>query len=212
MMYATHKAGGCLAALIGFEVMQKQGWLIPDLEPWVQLILMYPATSFGSTFPDLDHHWGSVKEHTPVNYFVHKLLHITQPKHRSWQTHCLLITGGFCALMFSLIYAIQTLQPELISPAGLSLVTLLLIGLNLGIASHLILDMFTTAGIWLVPGVKLRLVPKSMVFSTDTTYEKIVRVLLYIACVLMLIWVINPFDLQGILHGLITGGGTSAPQ
>lgn len=211
-MYATHKAGGCLAALIGFEVMQKQGLLIPDLEPWIQLILMYPATSFGSTFPDLDHHWGSVKEHTPTNFFVHKLLHLTQPKHRSWQTHSLLITGGFCVLMFSLIYAIQKLQLQWISPLGLSLITLLLIGLNLGIASHLVLDLFTTAGIWLVPGVKLRLVPKSTTFSTDTTYERIVRVILYIACALMLVWVINPFDLQGVLNELVTGGGTVAPQ
>lgn len=201
MMYATHKAGGALFALVGFEVLAKNNMLQADIEPWLQLILMYPACSFGSTFPDLDHHWGSVKEHTPVNWLIHKIIHITQPKHRSWQTHSILVTGGLIALMFSLLYATRVFGWFNLSAFALDIVTLLITGLSLGIASHLFLDTFTRAGIWLVPGIKMRLVPNSEKFSTDTTYESIVRAILYVLTGLMLIWVLNPFGLQ---EGILT--------
>lgn len=196
MMYATHKAGGALFALVGFEVLTKSNMLQADIEPWVQLVLMYPACSFGSTFPDLDHHWGSVKEHTPFNWVLHKLLHITKPKHRSWQTHSILVTGGLVALLFSLLYATRVFGWLSLSSFALDVLTLAITGLALGITSHLFLDSFTRSGIWLVPGIKMRLVPNSEKFSTGTTYETIVRVILYILTALLLIWILNPFDLQ----------------
>ena len=201
MMYATHKVGGAFAALLGFEIMRQNGMLDTDIEPWCQLLVMYPACSFGSTLPDLDHIWNNVKEKTPFNWLIHKLIHITNPKHRSWQTHSLLVTGGMLALLYSLVYALDVFRWFDISGFSLLLIKLLSIGLGFGVASHLILDSFTRAGIWLFPGVKIRLVPDSPVFSTDTKYEKVWRVVLYIATTLMLIWVLNPFGLQSIFTG-----------
>lgn len=209
MMYATHKAGGALFALVGFEVLTKTQVLqLNDIEPWLQLVLMYPACSFGSTFPDLDHHWGSVKEHTPTNWVVHKIIHLTQPKHRSWQTHCLLISVGFLALLFALLYALYVFRWEGISDTSLSILTLLIMGFGLGVASHLFLDSFTRSGIWLIPGVKLRLVPNNEHFSTGTPYETGVRVIVCILTALVLIWILSPFGLQDFVLGAL-GGGSS---
>lgn len=208
MMYATHKAGGALFALIGFEVLAKNNMLQADVEPWLQLVLMYPACSFGSTLPDLDHHWGSVKEHTPFNWLIHKILHLTKPKHRSWQTHSIMVTGGLVALMFSLLYATSVFGWFNLSAFALDVLTLLIMGLALGIASHLFLDAFTRSGIWLIPGVKLRLVPNNENFSTGTKYETIVRVILYILTAMLLLWVLNPFDMQGAILNLIGVGNS----
>ena len=208
MMYATHKAGGALFALIGFDILARNNLLASDISPFLQLILMYPACSFGSTAPDLDHPWCNVKEHTPFNWLVHKIVHLTKPSHRSWQTHCLLLTGGFLALLFSLLYALQTLHWFALSDVSIALIRLIVIGLGLGLASHLVLDTFTMAGIWLVPGVKFRLVPHTKAFGTDTTYERVVRVILYIAVGLMLIWVLNPFGLQEAILGSSGGVAT----
>lgn len=206
MMYATHKAGGALFALVGFEVLSKNNLLIPDISPWLQLILMYPAASFGSTFPDLDHHWGSVKEKTPMNWLLHKILHLTQPKHRSWQTHCLLIAFGACALAFSLLYAMTVYRWFGVNDSTLAIIRLLVMGISLGVLSHLVLDAFTRSGIWLIPGVKIRLVPDSENFSTDTPYETVVRVILYILTALTVLWILNPFGLQAGVLSLIGGG------
>lgn len=208
MMYATHKAGGALFALVGFELLSRNNLLASDIAPMLQLVLMYPACSFGSTAPDLDHGWSSVKEHTPFNCLVHKILHLTKPAHRSWQTHCILVSGGFLALLFSLVYAMQELNWFALSSVSIALIRLLVIGLGLGIASHLVLDTFTMDGVWLIPGVKFRLVPHSAVFGTDTKYERIVRGILYFLVGIMLIWVLNPFGLQDVVLGLTGGGAT----
>lgn len=59
MLYATHKAGGAFGMLIAFQFMKSKGLLVEDLSPIMQLAIMYPAASFGSTLPDLDHSWHS---------------------------------------------------------------------------------------------------------------------------------------------------------
>ena len=48
MLGKTHHAGGTVAALLAFEVMRSKGWLIPDCNEFVQLLMMYPSASFGS--------------------------------------------------------------------------------------------------------------------------------------------------------------------
>ena len=206
MLYATHKAGGALFCLVGFEVLKANSMLADDISPWLQLVLMYPACSFGSTFPDLDHHWGSVKEHTPFSWLVHKILHLTKPKHRSWQTHCWLVTGGFIGLLFSLLYAMSVYQPFGLTPSEISLIRLIVMGFGIGVVSHLFLDTFTRRGTMIIPGVTFRLVPNSETFSTGTTYENIVRGFLYVLTGLALIWVLSPFGLQDLVLSWIGGG------
>lgn len=203
MLYATHKAGGCLAALVGYEILKQKGLLISGLEDWMQLIILYPAASFGSTYPDLDHHWGSVKEHTPFSFLVHKILHLTKPKHRSWQTHCWVLSALLCSALLLLLYSVSALNLP-VSTQATSLLRLIFMGFMLGLGSHLFLDTFTRQGTWLIPGIHFRLVPNSPVFSTGTKYESVVRCILYIACGLALIWVLNPFDIQALVKGVFS--------
>ncbi len=188
MMYRTHKAGGALGMLISFELMRQHNMLIPDLNHFVQLAIMYPASSWGATAPDLDHHWESVKEKTPFNMLAHKLLHLSQPKHRSWQTHSLLVTGG---LLF-LIYTLVLLGDSLFLSAGLNsydwvIIRLIVMGVIVGVASHLILDAMSTAGIHIIPGYKLRFVPKSSFFATDSYWETFVYWLCILASAFLLL-------------------------
>src|SRR5215469_7517570 len=122
MMYKTHKAGGVLGALVGFEIMRQQGVLIDDISYWAQLLVIYPAASWGSTSPDLDHHINSVKEQTPFNLVMHKLLHITNPKHRSWQTHSIYFTGVLCALLVYLTWVVDILNFGMIETAVIQLI------------------------------------------------------------------------------------------
>lgn len=202
MTYATHKAGGTLFALAGFEILSKAGLLASEVEPWMALILMYPASSFGSTFPDLDHNWNSVKEHTPTNLVIHRILHLTHPKHRSWQTHCLILTAIEITLLYLFLWLWNTYQWFNTPQVTISILYLLITGFSLGVISHLFLDMFTRAGIWILPGIKtkLRLVPDNDKFScANETYETIWRVVLYILSALLCIWILNPFGIQQII-------------
>lgn len=180
MMYRTHKAGGALAMALAFEYFRAKHMLVPGMNEYVQLLIMYPASSWGSTAPDLDHHWGSVKEKTPFNMFVHKLLHFSHPKHRSWQTHSLLVTGGFCALLYSLVTYGSALFPGLGSTDWIIL-KLIFTGFLTGIVSHLVLDSMSTAGIHIWPGLKFRVVPRSSFFATDSKWETFV----YYTCIVL---------------------------
>lgn len=202
MIYATHKAGGALFALTGFAILSRTSLISPEIDPWMALVLMYPASSFGSTLPDLDHNWNSVKEHTPVNWLIHKVIGLTQPRHRSWQTHSLGLSAIGIALMYVLLWLWNTNHWFGTSQITLSILFLLITGFSLGILSHLFLDLFTRAGIWLFPGAKIRLVPNNETFSAgDGTYEKTWRVILYILDGLLLIWVLNPFGVQQLIFG-----------
>lgn len=127
---------------------------------------------------NLDHHLGSVKEVTPFNLLVHKILHLTKPKHRSWQTHSLLVTGGLCLLFSAISMLLFALYGNTIENVYFRLIT---IGGCLGVASHLVLDTLTTAGIYIWPGYKFRLVPKSKAFATGTAWEtSVFRVIMVI--------------------------------
>lgn len=179
MMYRTHKAGGTLGMLVAFEVMKTQGLLLPDVNSFIQLAMMYPASSWGATVPDLDHHLGSVKEHTPFNLFVHKILHLTHPTHRSWQTHSLYVTVPICLLLLALVYLGNSFF-DTVGAIEWIYVRMVIIGANIGVFSHLLLDALSTGGIWVIPGVKLRFVPKSSAFATGGLWETVVFYILMI--------------------------------
>ena len=185
MLGKTHHAGGTAVALLAFEVMRAKGWLIPDCNEFVQLLMMYPFDSFGSVFSDLDHGPDSIPSKDPVAIGINKLLRLSGSKHRSWQTHSLLVTGGFCFLLFALVFA----GNSLIGVTGAiewAFLRLAVIGFVAGVSSHLFLDAFTTAGIHIWPGLKLRFVPKKSFFATGGTWEKIwFWVLVVIICVLV---------------------------
>lgn len=190
MLGKTHKAGGALAMLVAFHYMYNNGMLTDTIHPLIQLLVMYPASSWGSTAPDLDLGENAIPDKTPVSYLVHKVLHLMPLKHRSWQTHSLLAAGSFIALLFVGVWYISTYGIFNLNAVSLTILQLLLMGLTVGLASHLVLDMFTRRGIPLLPPIKskgkektiwLRLVPNIEFFGTGTIYERIVQVLLYVA-------------------------------
>jgi membrane-bound metal-dependent hydrolase YbcI (DUF457 family) len=185
MLGKTHRAGGCAAALIAFEVMRAKGWLLPETNEFIQLAMVYPLASWGSIFPDLDHGKDSIPDKDPVSYAVNWFLRKTGAKHRSWQTHSILVTGGFCLLLYSIIFVLNAIigvQDDI----GWAYLRLSTIGFIAGVVSHFVLDAFTTAGIHVYPGLKLRFVPKTSAFATGGLWEKIIFYILIAIIVIIL--------------------------
>jgi membrane-bound metal-dependent hydrolase YbcI (DUF457 family) len=186
--------------LLGFEYLRSQGMLMTDVAPWMQLAIMYPAASWGSTAPDLDHHLNSVKEQTPFNLVVHKILHtVTKPKHRAWQTHSILPT---CLLPLALIAVMLLVDVSALGVFETTIIQLVLVGATAGFLSHIILDALTTAGVYLLPKVKLRLVPKKSFFATGTKWESFIRGTTYLGCVAVIIYWIYLYAVENNFFGL----------
>ena len=167
MMYKTHKAGAVLGLLVAFDYMETGGLLIPSMNNLLQLAIMYPAASWGGTAPDLDHATSNIKEQTPFNMLVHRFLHLFKPRHRSWQTHSIIYTGGICAFLIwvSMIYG------EHFGSLEWKYIRLVLVGASVGVASHILLDALTVSGVYLGSKTKFRLVPKWKMFSGGGVWE-----------------------------------------
>lgn len=170
---------------IAFNEMYRRGMLMPDLNPFVQLAIMYPACSWGSTAPDLDHAPDNIKEQTPINLFINKLLHLGNCSHRSWQTHSIWVTLPFCIL---LIVSAGLLGALGLNMLDITILRLMLVGVAVGIISHLFADMLSMAGIHLIPGVKIRLVPHHKAFGTGTKWETGVMTVAYLGLIGYLIY------------------------
>ena len=207
MNYLTHKAGGTLGMLVAFEMLRKHGMLVQNLNPYIQLLVMYPAASWGSTAPDLDRSKAKTADQTPVSTAVEKCLHLMHAKHRSWQTHCIVLTGG---LAIALPVILEKIGIALGS-FDLCILRLLIYGLTTGILSHLILDAFTPEGIHIIPNMKLSLVPKMSFFSAGGLWEKLVCGGISIASIFMLLYFIvgshyfQQLDLSKLLAEFIKG-------
>lgn len=170
MTGSTHRVGGMLCCLAGYSVLQDKGLLLSNVNPLLQLTVMYPFAIYGSMMSDLDHHWDSCPSKDLVSYGINKVLHLTtgirkrkekkkekispaiklfDSKHRSWQTHSDLTLFLLCMLAYYLINS---------SVNSVDVVLLILIstGLLLGVISHLILDLLTPEGIWSILKVLYR--------------------------------------------------------
>lgn len=225
----THRMGGVLISMLGFMVLKQRGLLVPDVNEGLQWLIMYPFTLWGSTASDLDHHWESCPSRDLPSYMVHKALHITEPlhskldkkltesekkknvlykvsslfnaKHRSWQTHSELTV--FVMLLF-LGLAMQG-EFRIFNINDLLILRLVITGLCMGVVAHLLLDLLTPEGIWLVSYVfirrvlfqgklpykyeKLHLVPKSKHFKTGSSWERSIYMLLKIAVVISIFYI-----------------------
>jgi membrane-bound metal-dependent hydrolase YbcI (DUF457 family) len=181
--------------LVVFETLKRHGMLVKNINPYIQLLIMYPAGSWGSTAPDLDRPKSNSAEQTPVSMAVERCLHLVHAKHRSWQTHCVVLTGG---LAIALPVILETCGAK-IGTFDLSVLRLLIYGLTTGIFSHLILDALTPEGIHLVPNVKLGLVPKISFFSTGGLWEKLVCTALYVANGMVLLYLIFSINILNLL-------------
>lgn len=210
MIGKTHRAGGTVFAVVGFEVMRQKGLLLPEVNPLIQLAVMYPVAQWASTLPDLDHHWGAVGGKSPVNWVVHKLLHLTRPKHRSWQTHSILVSGGLLFLLYSLVLLGNQVWDG-VSSTDWVIMRILITGFILGYVSHLFLDSINPSGIHLIPGYKIRFVPRTSFFATGGTWEtKIIYPLCLIVSVvfaLSILLSILDIDMFGVIQQFISNKG-----
>ena len=179
MTGATHKAGGMLVSLVGFELLRQKGLLLPNVNIGLQWLVMYPFTMWGSIASDLDHHWDSCPQKDYPSRLINLALHITKPvkesyektmssknrrkspayrianalnaKHRSWQTHSTLTLY----LMFFILYLAFNQKLPSLGAIDSMILTLVLTGICMGIIAHFILDMITPEGIWLISLVML---------------------------------------------------------
>ena len=187
MLGKTHYAGGFLSTLVVFDVLRMRGLLVPECNEFIQLMVMCPFASFGSIFPDLDQGSESIPSKDPVSRGVHKVLRALGARHRSWQTHSLFFTGGFCALLVAFILFGSTLSWVSLTAVDWVLLRLSIFGFVCGVLSHLLLDALSTAGIHVFPNMKLHLVPDSPAFKTGGLWEKIVYLLLCLGITFFLI-------------------------
>ena len=212
----THRLGGVLCTLIGYSVLESKGLLSTEVNPLLQLTVVYPFALYGSIFSDLDHNWQSAPAKDPFSFVVNSLLHLTtwlrkktsakgkvlavfDAKHRSWQTHSdmflLLLIAAFIAVLYSDI-----------SGASGIIFGLIATGFITGVVSHLILDMLTPDGIWfiipsLIKGkrVTLSLVPRTKFFSTGGRWEMIIRLILWVVIAILavrLLYLASPYRLD----------------
>lgn len=216
----THRVGGMLCVLGGFTYLESKGLLLRNVNPLLQLTVMYPFALYGSIVSDLDHNANSIPSKDIVSVAINRVLHLTSglnestggrnkvfgildAKHRSWQTHSDLF---LVALMYVLYQMVMETKLATVESVIWSLVGM---GFILGVISHLVLDMITPEGIWsfilvgiskvtgkkLIPK-KLRLVPDSKFFSTGGPWESLVRNILWICCVVLfirLIYLMTPY-------------------
>lgn len=216
----THRVGGMLCVLGGFTYLESKGLLLRNVNPLLQLTVMYPFALYGSIVSDLDHNANSIPSKDIVSVAINRVLHLTSglnestggrnkvfgildAKHRSWQTHSDLF---LVVLMYALYQMVMETKLATVESVIWSLVGM---GFILGVISHLVLDMITPEGIWsfilvgiskvtgkkLIPK-KLRLVPDSKFFSTGGPWENLVRNILWICCVVLfvrLIYLMTPY-------------------
>lgn len=197
MQGTTHRAGGMVFAVVGFEVMKHNDLLLPHVNPLLQLAMFYPIAQWSSTLPDLDHPWQNAPSKTPVNRIIHFLLHLTRPKHRAWQTHSILVTGGFMLLLYVLAFYGSSIWSSL-TDTDWTIIQLMVMGFILGLSSHLFLDFINPSGIHLIPGMMIHAVPKSHFFATGGTWEtKVIYPLCYvISAVTAVIIVLESFHID----------------
>ena len=216
----THRVGGMLCVLGGFTYLESKGLLLRNVNPLLQLTVMYPFALYGSIVSDLDHNANSIPSKDIVSVAINRVLHLTSglnestggrnkvfglldAKHRRWQTHSDLF---LVALIYALYQMVMETKLATVESVIWSLVGM---GFILGVISHLVLDMITPEGIWsfilvgiskvtgkkLIPK-KLRLVPDSKFFSTGGPWESLVRNILWICCVVLfirLIYLMTPY-------------------
>lgn len=191
----THKQYAICGAFIVAMLMYKNG--LSEINYYLSLPILILTAKYGGLFPDIDHHWSSVKEKTVPNWIINKLIHLTNGKHRSWQTHSIDIVVFASFISYNLPHILFSLG--YITNVNKEVMILLMLGFMSGWISHIISDMMTSAGVRLVAWSKFKvvLVPKkigSLRFNTGNEWEsfnyKIIRA---INIVLGIIVVVYPY-------------------
>lgn len=195
MTYATHRAFMVWWVLLTNILIYKV--LEPEVNYYLALIVMLQFGKVGALFPDIDHSWRNVKEKTIPNWIINKLIHMTNGKHRSWQTHSIDIVIIANILSFRLpTYLYNT---GLLDSINANILSIILLGFSTGWVSHIISDMLTSDGvrIFCFNKKKIALVPKELLgirFNTGNSWEEFVFKVTRIMNIIVGIYaIINPY-------------------
>lgn len=186
MTAKTHVLGGMTLALGGFMYLDSSGLLIPDVNKVLQFGIIMPYAMWASTLPDLDQDKDSTAQNSPINFVIQKFFNVIGAGHRSAKSH---IAPVIISLLLYLAIAFNFIFRSF-NGTEITIIGLMVLGLFLGLFSHMLLDMMTKQGLR-VGGVVLRIVPEADIFSTGSLYESMVRRALYIiVCVLLVLTII----------------------
>ena len=73
----THRVGGMIWVLGGFTYLESKGLLLRNVNPLLQLTVMYPFALYGSIVSDLDHNANSIPSKDIVSVAINRVLHLT---------------------------------------------------------------------------------------------------------------------------------------
>lgn len=182
MTYRTHREFALGFVLLA--TMLVYWFKVTDTNYYVSLCIMALSGRQGGLFPDVDHIWRNVKEKTPINWVINKLIHITRGVHRSRQTHSwdICIVSGALAIVFDKVLLEETSQEMLF---------ILILGFWSGWASHLLSDMLTSDGVYLSCFCKKRkaIVPRTLSRKKIILVALVVGLLSVTAVYLWFMWI-----------------------
>lgn len=175
MTYITHRVFSVWWVTLAAMWFWYKG--LGEVNYYLAWIIMLYAGKSGALFPDVDHHWDSVKEKTMPNRVINYIIHATGGKHRSWQTHSLDIAALFTLVAFTLPN--QLVISGAMSEVNGAIFQLLIVGFDIGWLSHLFADMMTSAGVRITcfKDIKFAFVPKQLFglrFNTGQAWEAFV--------------------------------------
>lgn len=175
MTYPTHKQ--CAISFAFLVAILIHNFSLSGINYYISLPILILTAKYGGLFPDIDHTWANVKEKTIPNLLINKLIHLTGGRHRSWQTHSIDIVIAFTIVSNKIPQVLY--ERGIISAVDKEVLWLILLGFISGWVSHIVSDMFTSAGVRLVcwGKYKVRLVPKSigsLRFNTGHEWEEFV--------------------------------------
>lgn len=182
MTYRTHREFALGFVLLA--TMLVYWFKVTDTNYYVSLCIMALSGRQGGLFPDVDHIWRNVKEKTPINWVINKLIHITGGVHRSRQTHSwdICIVSGALAIVFDKVLLEGTSQEMLF---------ILILGFWSGWVSHLLSDMLTSDGVYPSCFCKKRkaIVPRTLSRKKIILVALVVGLLSVIAVYLWFMWI-----------------------
>lgn len=175
MTARTHRAFAVSWAFVGAMILYTSGLMTVNY--WLSAFIMLQVSKVGGLFPDVDHDWSNVKDKTLPNFLINKIIHISNGKHRSWQTHSIDICLLFVILTF--IGPNMLMGWNIISATDVTLLALIMCGFSLGWLSHIFADMLTSAGVRVLcwKTKKIALVPRKFLWiemKTGDDWEEFV--------------------------------------
>ena len=163
MTWKEHKPNGVALGLLSTPVIYNT--LATDEINYVLCLgLSVFFAGYGAIFPDFDIPPAEGKSREPlINRFFRYLFKLLGFKHRSWQTHSVLISPIPWVILLILA------RRGITTTTNSILLTWISIGMLIGLFSHLLLDSMTSKGIHIIPNKKFYLFGKGKGFVTGET-------------------------------------------